>query len=389
MEKFRPNCNEWIGYKPCDKQKEGATENCDECVYYSPFLGNSLIIEAGGLGSILRTTMVAKEMKEQFPQMRVQWLTHEKGAELLENAPSVDNVIINNGESPFILQAQEYDKIINFESSPLFLALTKILQSREKAGFEINRFGKLGAASQRSEELLRLQTDDYFRKRLNNKSMQQMLIEVAGFEWSEQSYNLITKTRDDEWARQFLYEKGALKGDHPKIIGLNIGSSQKHKAKRWPIENFYFLAKQIQLNHPDWNFVVLAGPEDIDAHEEFVQMQNSKPVPGLIFPGHDNKISQFVSLVNKMPIVVSGDTFGMHAAIGLRKNVISLHGPMPQQEVYLYNKGTKVHLNLECAPCFSSRIDNCINSQRLQCMKEINIEVVKNALENEMSNRNN
>lgn len=385
MENFKPDCNEWLGYKPCQKQKEKLSDSCKNCLYYSPVLGNSLIMESGGLGSILRTSIVSKEVKKEHPGWQVQWLCHEKGAELLENIPSVDNAIIQNSENNLlILQAQKFNKIINFESSPLFLALIKKIESKEKLGFVMNEIGKLDLISESASEFLRLQTDDYFRRRINTKPMQQILIELAGFKWDEQLYDLVTKTEDNKWASDFLYEKGLLKEDNPKIIGFNIGSSKKGKVKRWPIENFYKLAEKVQVENPDWKMLVLAGPEDVDVYDELSRLQAIKPINNLIFSGNNNSVSEFISLVDKTPIIISADTFGMHVAIALRKNVISLHGPQPEQEVSLYNNGKKIHLNLDCQPCFASKIDNCINTQRVQCMTGLKVESVQEALRNEI-----
>ena len=62
MEKFKENCKNWLGNKPCKEQKEGLSDGCVKCIYYSPLLGNSLIMEAGGLGSAIRTSAVSKEI---------------------------------------------------------------------------------------------------------------------------------------------------------------------------------------------------------------------------------------------------------------------------------------------------------------------------------------
>jgi len=264
--------------------------------------------------------------------------------------------------------------------------LTKKINSPHKLGFEMNRFGKLVLASESAQEFLQLQTDDYFRKYINTKPMQQILLELAGLEWNEQTYDLATHSKDDKWAQEVLYEKGLLKSDLPKIVGLNIGSSLRHDAKRWPVENFYQIAKNWSKENSNWSFVVLSGPDDKDAYSRLEKMQNNHSLPNLTFLGTNNTISQFISLVNKIPAVISADTFGMHVAIALGKNVISLHGPQPEQEIYLYNKGAKVHLNIDCQPCFAPKIDNCINSQRLQCMREMNIESVNGALKNEIEN---
>ncbi|MCL5774994.1 MAG: hypothetical protein M1333_02150, partial [Patescibacteria group bacterium] len=54
-------------------------KGCENCIYYNPVLGNVLLVEAGGLGSILRTSVVSKEIKNKHPNFRIQWLTHEGG----------------------------------------------------------------------------------------------------------------------------------------------------------------------------------------------------------------------------------------------------------------------------------------------------------------------
>ncbi len=248
----------------------------------------------------------------------------------------------------------------------------------------MNEFGKLDILSGHAEEFLKLQTNDYFRRRINTKPMQKILLECAGFEWDEQLYELVTKKYDDEWASQFLYEHGLVSGDNPKIIGLNIGSSEKNKAKRWPIENFYKLAQKLQKEDPEWKCIVLAGPEEQEIYDELNNLYSNAPLNNLVFSGNNNSLGQFISLVGKIPIVVSADTFGMHAAIALRKNVVSLHGPQPEQEIYLYNDGKKVHLDLECAPCFASKIDRCVNTQRLQCMRDISVDSVYTAIKGEI-----
>ncbi len=46
---FHDYCREWQGYKPCIKQKNGATFSCNGCKFYKPLQKNILLVEAGGL----------------------------------------------------------------------------------------------------------------------------------------------------------------------------------------------------------------------------------------------------------------------------------------------------------------------------------------------------
>lgn len=382
LELFSHDCVEWRGYVPCESKKQGLTKSCVACNYYSPIKVNSLIIEAGGLGSILRTTPVAREILKQFPFAQVQWLTHSQGAELLANVPSVHKAIIANGEHHSILQAQSFNAVYNFDHDPKFLALMTSLDAQNKFGFTMTRFGKLAASEPRACEMLRLQTDDQYRRRVNSKYMQQILLETGGFEWKEQEYDLVTKRSDDEWAQRLLYKSGVFAdGARQKIVGLNIGSSRKHNAKRWSPENFYILAEDFGRRRPDIKFVVLAGPDDHDAYQEIVCRQQSEPLDNLFLLGDSQSISQFISLVGKLSLVVSADTFGFHVAVGLRKPTIVLCGPQPYGELSLYGRGTAIHTGLECSPCFASQVDRCTNSEPLACMKGITVQAVVRELE--------
>jgi heptosyltransferase-2 len=52
-------------------------------------------------------------------------------------------------------------------------------------------------------------------------------------------------------------------------------------------------------------------------------------------------------------LVISGDSFGMHMAIALRKYVIAWFGLSCAAEIELYERGEKlVPEGLECSPCW-------------------------------------
>lgn len=382
MKIFHTDCREWQGYKPCNKQRSGLVQGCDDCQFHDPIQQNILLIEAGGLGSAFRTSVVTKELRARYPHSLIQWLTNEQSAELISvNIPSVDRVYPTTWENMMILGAQAYFLIINFESSPVYLAFVSDLLLKKK-GFVMNEWGNLTLASSLAQELLQLQTDDHFRRRGNKKSMQQLLLEVAGLKWREQTYDLVTKPSDDEWARAFLASHGIIEAD--TLIGFNIGSSLRHSAKRWPPEYFYKLAKLCLERHPEWRLLILAGQEDIDAYKVIVGLNETHPLNNLVFAGYSNTMSQFVSLVNKIPTVISTDTFGLHVALGLGKKTISFWGPQPENETYSYGRETKISLKLNCAPCFAGTADKCMNPNRLQCMREIEVETVFQALKRKL-----
>lgn len=361
MTEYKYDCLSWDGYMPCTNIKQGKTQGCFECPFYSPISNNYLIVEAGGLGSVLRTSAVSKTLKLQEPNCQVQWLTHTEGVEVLNHVPSVDKVLDSSDpKSIAILNTQVFDASFNFESDPYHLAIATTVPSHKRFGFVSNRLGKLKIREDISEPLLRLQVDDPFRKRENAKSMQQLMVESCGLIWTGQGYDLRVNDEAEIWASDLV------KGEY---VGLNIGSSLKHDAKRWKPEYFHALAKI----SPEINFLVLAGLEDQEAYRT---LQSFDELPNLTFRGYEQSISQFISLVGRMKTVISADTFALHIALALGVPTVSLHGVMPAQEIL---GNSKIDLGLECSPCFASRVGRCRNQVKLACM-DISPSLVKSQL---------
>jgi heptosyltransferase-2 len=281
--------------------------------------------------------------------------------------------------------------VINFESAPLFLSIARRLSADRKFGYTMGDLGELQPTGKMSHQFLRLQTDDNFRKKINNKSMQQILLETLGMKWNRQTYDLATNKADDDWAREFFYENeiDIYKSHFNKVIGFNIGTSNKLRTKRWSPKHYHKLAQMVQEKHPDWKILILAGPEDITQYDAFPEINAHKPLNNLIFSGYGNTISRFISLVQQTSIVVSADTFGMHVAIGLEKIVVALFGPQPFAEVELYDRGKKLKLDLNCTPCFKGKPEQCFNVSHLACMQNLEPNYVFGVLEKQLNNLTN
>lgn len=102
--------------------------------------------------------------------------------------------------------------------------------------------------------------------------MQQIFLEVAGLTWRNQCYQLYSNKSDNIYAKKILPIPRANRTN--KIIGLNIGSSQKQIKKRWNIKKFIALINIINFNYSSWEIVILAGPEEADLYEKLHSLYN-------------------------------------------------------------------------------------------------------------------
>jgi len=372
---FLTNCIYWKGRTPCIIQKTTKQKNCRNCSAYKPCRKNILIIKTGGLGSIIRSIVVAQEFQYKFEKdnCRIQYLTHKKGVDLLKHVSAVDDALdIDDWKSLNFLTVQKFDIVVNFECSKMALVAAGKIIADSKFGFLPDFKGSPYIKRSNNMEIVKLQTDDFFRKNINKKCMQQIFLETAGLIWKKQRYQLCINEADNAYAKKIFSKINIIQKN--KIIGLNIGSSRKQRKKRWDIKRFMALINIIISNHPDWKIVILAGPEEVDLYEKVYFFCRENFFTNVIFPGCHNTIGQFIAIVNHVNLVVSCDTFGMHVAIALGKKVITLNGPQPIQETEIYGLGEKLKSQVFCSPCFLVQ-NNCSG----KCMK-INESIVYQAI---------
>lgn len=385
QEVFRADCILWNGYKPCAIQKADNRPDCLGCAQHvagpvvydiesMPFRPEMLteaknigIIEMGGLGSVLRTTAVTRAIREVNPHIDIAWFTHHRGAELLKYVPGVTAVDVETtdaAEQTEIIKA--LDALINFEFADPAKSL--VAQARCIGGFALNAQGRFYGVYPHAAYFQRLQVDDAFRKQ-NTLTMQQILLRSIGLERYEAQYDVSLTTANYRQADQILGR--AFNSQHPAgLIGLNIGTSEKGRLRRWPAERHAALAQIIANAHPDKGIAILSGPQDDETRSRMlssvVDLTNIAVLPNNL------EVGDFIALLSRLQVVVTSDTFGMHAARSQNVSIVALAGPMPHQELELSPQDRLIGPMLDCAPCYHK----CRRFVAGQCMLDISPEHV-------------
>ena len=145
--------------------------------------------------------------------------------------------------------------------------------------------------------------------------------------------------------------------------------------KRWRLDGFLWLARQVRKRHPQSAVLLYGGPE-----ERLLMPELAKKLKNLCIPtGTENTMRQFVSLVNLVDVLVSGDTLAIHVGIALKKRLVAYFGPTSDAEIDLYGRGEKV---LPSSPCQCYYQNQC--TQKLSCMDNLQNKDMLAALERQL-----
>ncbi|EDK72814.1 glycosyl transferase, family 9 [candidate division TM7 genomosp. GTL1] len=376
---FKFDCEEWIGRKPCRFQIEQGLVDCGGCRFYRrssaqvsflPRQNYTLevlkkakvvgIIRHGGLGNILRTDAVSRGIRVVNPDAHIVWMTHAEGAELLEYVPGVTPInMMSHPVRPDLVR--QLDVLINFEAIEVVRPI--IEASKCVAGFSLNEFGKFVPASSHALHLQALQIGDELRKN-GNKSMQRVLLDAVGLEAVEAEYDL-------ELPLGKLEEAERIVGTRP-AIGLNIGTSQKGRLKRWPPGYWVQLVARLNQTLPDARVFVLTGPEDGDIKTEFLRLLKTRGELRVTVLPDTMDVGLFMAVIDQLDYLVTNDTFAFHVASARNTPQVVVAGPMPAQELEIRVGSKLLNTPLSCAPCYY----RCTQDLKGRCMHHISVEQV-------------
>jgi heptosyltransferase-2 len=150
--------------------------------------------------------------------------------------------------------------------------------------------------------------------KLNKKTYQQVIFEMAGFKWNGEDYVLGNMSKSN-----IQYK-----------VGINYLAGEKFPNKTWP----------------HW--------------KKLADMLDSVSLQGQFAT-----IEEYINWINSCRIIVTGDSLGMHIALALKKKVVILMGSTSWNEIETYNRGVILISQLPCSPCYKkskcSIIPSCMD----------------------------
>lgn len=344
---------------------------CSDCTHYEPVQTRILIVKLGASGDVLRTTSILGSMKELYPQSHITWICGGSSFDFIQHTPLIDQPLKVCDESLTLLHHMEFDICVNFDLDPLATAITGQVTASERKGYGRTPRGEVIAFEPSGEEWLEMSLWDD-RKSANTKTYQAHMRNIIQAQDTNHPILVPLLPSMMEEAEMFAENFGLLDGP---VIGLNVGAGHRWQHKKWTVEGFVSLAEKIHEEHHA-KLLILYGPEDeVRAQEVF----SSLTVP-YIDAGLRESMLEFFAILNLCDVVVTGDTFALHASLGLGKRVVCFVGPTSSSELELYGQGVILQGKIDCLGCYLTRCD-----KEPYCMELLTADEVYQAVKEQMS----
>jgi ADP-heptose:LPS heptosyltransferase len=253
-----------------------------------------LVIKHGALGDLMQSIGVLMDIRSQYTDAEITFLTGTAYLQLMQRCPYIDHVIVDN-RAPIWRVDQQFklQKILQRQSFDLVIDLQNSDRSRMYRQFwfsKVKWIGRSADAEAPTSGLAGLIT----------------LLSDAGLS-IQHAYH-----PDMSW---MVGDISALLNKHgigEDYIVLIPGSSSQHLDKRWP----HYAALATALINKGKQVVVILGPEEADI---------GKQMPGHLVQGLN--WFELAGVLNGATFVVGNDTGPSHIASYLNKAGLAIFGP--------------------------------------------------------------
>jgi len=364
-----PDCKNFSGYKPCKPYTNCLVNGCQDASDDTKIGVRILIVSLDALGNVMDNTPLLPAIKRKYPVSTIHWITQPAAEKILFNNKLIDKLFVWNDEQRMIVRNIEYDVLMNADKSDYACAFANEVNAKTKLGFLLNKDGKIVPANQSAMYSYILGNDDQLKFRENQRAGIDILHETFELEYKKDEY-IFTFT-DEELLYQENYKK-TIGYDPSKIyVGFNTGCSNLFPNKKMTVEQHVEIISSL-IHNDNLRIVLLGGREDTERNQKIIDSFSEKEKQKILNTPSTEGIRRGACYMNICDVIVTGDSFGMHLAIGLKKYVIAWFGLSCWTEIELYGRGEKLFpANLDCSPCWKK-----VCPYNLECIQMIDLKKI-------------
>ena len=322
-----------------------------------------LCIKLRGIGDVVLSTNVIKNLRINFPEAKIDFLTEPPSRSILEFNPDINEILFYRkkekyGSAAIIKEVmkRQYDLVIDLYSNPRTALITFLSFAIYRAGFPYkgrayayNLKGPLG------------------RKDFHSAELHLELLKEIGLTADFKELFIAQNPADVEFAEQYFKNEFY---SSKAVIGISPSGGWASK-KCDPVK-FAEIADRIAQTY-NTEFLVVWGPDDLKEAEEICRLMKAK---SRLAPA--TQIGQMMTLMQKCSLVVANDSGPMHFAAASGVPVLSIHGPTNPRMQGPYGKKHEWIWKdeLDCIEC---NLLDCPKNH--ECFLQLDVEKVLNKIE--------
>lgn len=340
-----------------------------------------LIVNFGGLGDVLLSTLALRALKNNFPKTQISILVVQHVYEIVKSLSYIDHIFIfhlryspvnflKNFYTLLDLRRRHFDLLINMRtivsqrSASKLKFLLNIINPKIKAGRDTDGRAKFFDIKIPETLIGQKYEMDYDIE----------MVKALGVEVKDRVIDFEIDTESVKKIDKVLEKEGIAKD--AILISIHPGGVPCH---RWPIENFVQVINEI-AQKISCKFVITGQKDEIRLANRLKKITHTEIIN---FAGKLN-LKELIAFIKRCNLFVTNDTGPMHIAAILKTPLIAIFGPgdiTRYDPRNIFDKAIVLYKKIECSPCEK------IRCRDIKCLKMISPKEVIDAVFYFLNNR--
>ena len=339
-----------------------------------------LIFNPFGIGDVLFTSPMVRNIKDNFPEAQVHYLCNRRVYPLLKNNKLLGKVLIfekdewrnlaKNSKWKFLKHAfsffnsirrEKYDVLFDLSLNSQYGFFFKMTGIKKRIGYNYKNRGRFLT---HKVDL----SQGYAEKHVARQHLD--LLKFLDIEPKDYKFDLFLPSDAIKKVEGVLWSNSLSKYDF--LVGVCPGSGDSWREtayyRRWPKENFVKICKWLTQAH-DARIVLFGSKSEEDICKYIYDNLETKPVNlcGKI------SLEEFCCVVSMCRLIITNDGGPLHIGRALDRKVLIFRGPVNEEVYGCYPNDEDcivLKKDLDCSPCYKGfKFPECKIDKK--CLRDI------------------
>jgi ADP-heptose:LPS heptosyltransferase len=156
---------------------------------------------------------------------------------------------------------------------------------------------------------------------------------------------------------------------------INPNASDLRIERRWPLENFVSLVKNLSIAYPLKTFLLIGAANENEWVNEIHQKLDEETKKKVFNTAGLFSLGELFAVIDSGELIITNDTGPMHISFSLGRPTVSLFGPASPSQYGQNPSAFGIYKNIYCSPCVHDFLTPPCKGDN-QCMKQITVEEV-------------
>lgn len=296
-----------------------------------------LCIKPRGIGDIILSTIILKNLKSFFQDITIDYLTEEFAKDAVSTNPLVSKILTYKKDDSIFsiirrVRKEKYDMVLDLWSNPKSAQITFFSGAKYRVGYSYR--GRRYAYNFKAKS---------GRGNYHSAEHNLELLKILDIPIFSREVNYYLDKLAEDFANSFVINKVKSK----YLIGIILSGGWD--SKKCPKEKWVEIIKNLS-EHIDCTFLILWGPDD---YQEAKYIEGNSKFFSKVILAPKTDLKQLAGLISKCDLIITNDSGPMHLAAALGIPTLGLFGPTDPKKHGPYSKKSDyvIKSDLHCIIC--------------------------------------